>query len=110
MTSPRDELIGRMEVTAAAKPLPVEVPGWGTVHVRALTVAEADEAAQDAEAKDKTNAGLAKGAARVICDPEGQRIFDPASADDLAIISRQPWPLLAKVLEVSRGQMDAGKS
>lgn len=95
----RDELIAAMRTTAAAAaaPRPVDVPGWPRVYVRVLTVAEVDEnTAADNASTDKRR--LARGAARVMCDETGARLFDASNADDVALIASQPWPLLQAVV------------
>lgn len=97
----RNALIAAMQATAAALPVAVEVPGWGTVHVRQITVAEVEAQTADTEAKDDKRR-LARAAARVICDEGGDRLFDPSSEADLALISEQPWDLLRRVLEASQ--------
>jgi hypothetical protein len=40
-----------MRQTAAAKPVAVTVPAWGTVYVRQITVGEVEEQTADTEAK-----------------------------------------------------------
>lgn len=96
----RDALIAAMQATAAQKPRAVTVPGWGEVFVRSVTVEEVEAQADDTEGeRDKRK--IARGVARVLCDAQGNRIFDPANAEDVALISKQPWPLLRKVLAVA---------
>ena len=96
----RATLIAAMRATAAAAPASVDVPGWGTVYVRQLTVAEVEEQAADTEgAQDKDR--IARPAARVLSDADGQRVFDPKSEEDVALLAGQPWTLLRQVLELS---------
>jgi hypothetical protein len=92
----RDALIAAMRQTAAFKPKAVQVDGWGTVYVRALTVAEFDEQVQQAASGTEKDR-LAKGAARILCDETGARLFDPSSPDDVALLAAQPWPLLRQL-------------
>lgn len=91
----RDELVAAMRETAQAKPVPVKTKQWGTVYVKPVTVAEA-ETIDAGDGKDKNR--LAVGAARVICDESGKRMFSPDSAEDVALLASQPWPLLRRVL------------
>lgn len=109
----RAQLLAAMEAAAAPKPMPVDVPAWGgTVYVRPLTVAEVES-----QSGDKSDKRLARAAARVVCDAAGQRLFDPSSDDDVALISRQPWSILQLVLDAADkanatgadAQADAGK-
>jgi len=92
----RDALIAAMKQTAAFKPKPVEIEGWGTVYVRALTVAEFDEQVQQA-ANGGEKQRIAKGAARILCDENGNRVFDPENVDDVALLASQPWSTLRKL-------------
>lgn len=91
----RESLIDLMRATAAQKPRAVEVPGWGTIHVRKLTVGEFDDAL-DESSKDKNR--LARRAALLLCDESGERLFDPDDADDIALLARQPLELLRDAL------------
>src|SRR5262245_49531589 len=95
----RDELIAAMQATAARKPRAVETEAWGTVYVRDITVAEVDEQqAEEQEDEDDKRTRIARGAARIICDAEGNRIFDPESKADVELLASQPWPLLSAVI------------
>jgi hypothetical protein len=95
----RAKLIAAMEAAATVKPKAVQAFGE-TVYVRALTVAEVEEQTADAEAK-KDKARIARGVARVLCDESGTRLFDPDSAADVALISKQPWAALRTILAAS---------
>ncbi len=101
----RDELIAAMQLTAAAaaKPRAVKVPGWGQIHVRDVTVAEADEQAEEdddaGDGKDKCK--LARGAARVICNEDGSLVFNPDLEEDVELIAQQPWALLKQVTDAA---------
>jgi len=89
-----------MEKTAIVNPKAVDTQEWGKVYVRAITVDELD-AQSDDTADWKNKSRIARGAARVICDIGGTRIFDPDSPDDVALIGRQPWVLLRQVIDAS---------
>lgn len=98
----REELIDAMRATAAEAPRAVEVPKWGTVYVRDVTVAEVEEFTGDtADKKDKQR--IARGIARILCDENGVRLFDPDDADDVALIARQPWKMLTKITAIAEG-------
>lgn len=104
----RNALIAAMELTAAEKPIAVTVPKWGTVYVRQVTVAEVDEQSADTgdaadgdAGKPKDKMRLARGACRVLCDEFGVRLFDSNKPEDVALIAKQPWPLLRQVLAAS---------
>jgi len=101
----RDELIAKMKVTAAQKPTAVTVPGWGKVWVRSLTVDEVD--AQDEDTNDKKDrTRLSRGAARLICDENGKRMFDPENPEDVKLLAAQPWNLVQMVLAASGKQTE----
>lgn len=94
----RDDLIKAMQETARQKPRAVKTKQWGTVYIREVTVAEIDEQTADTESKNDKKR-FARGAARVICDQDGNRLFDPDNESDIALLAKQPWPLLRQVLQ-----------
>lgn len=96
-----EELIARMRETAAAPPATVTVEGWGTLHVKAPTVAEVDQARAQAEPEDGKE--LARGACRVICSADGSRLFDPENAEHVDLLNAQPWAKLQRVIAAARG-------
>lgn len=96
----RETLMAAMRVTAAPSLSSVDVDGWGTLHVRQLTVSEVEDQADDTKDK-KDKHRLARAAARLICDDTGSRLFDHANDDDVQLLANQPWHMLQKVLEVS---------
>lgn len=102
MTSQLDTaaLLAALTATAdvAAQTRPVEVPGWGTVYVRPLTVAEVDAAANTRVDDTDKHLRIARGAARVLCDAQGQRLLDPTNDEHVALLARQPWSLLQRVV------------
>lgn len=94
----REELITAIRATATQAPRAVVVPKWGTVYVRDITVAEVEEQTADTDAKnDKLR--FARAAARVLCDEAGVLLFDPNDNEHVALLAKQPWKLLRKVLE-----------
>ena len=93
----RKSLIAAMEITAAEKPVAVKVNGWGVIHIRALTVAEVEEHADD-KAHENDKHRIARGAARLLCDESGKRLFDPENESDVALLAKQPWKLLRQVI------------
>ena len=100
----RDQLIAAMREVAAEKPQAVTIGKWGTVHIRSLTVGEVE--AQIAETSDKKDKhALARGAARLLCDETGKRLFDPDNAADVELLSMQPWKLLRELLDASDAQI-----
>lgn len=93
-----NKLMAAMNATADEKPRPVEVPGWGTVYVKSLTVEEADIDEDEMEVDKKNRARIARGAAKLLCDEKGKRILDPNNPDHIALLKRQPWSLLRKIV------------
>lgn len=103
----RDALIAAMQATAAQAPRPVNVPGWGEVFVRSVTVEEIEAQTEDTEgAKDKHK--IARGVARVLCDAEGNALLDPTNDEHVKLIAKQPWPLLRRIIAVSDQKADPG--
>lgn len=94
------QLLGET-AAAGAKPRAVDVPGWGTVYVRPLTVAEVDAAAETAATDTDRQRRIARGAARVLCNAEGVRLLDPRNDDHVDLVARQPWSLLQRVIEAA---------
>lgn len=94
----RAALIAAMQASVAAPPVAVTVPGWGTLYVKPPTVAEVDAASSATEPEDGKPRRFARAAARVICDADGVRLFDPASEEDVSLLAAQPWSMLQQVL------------
>jgi hypothetical protein len=108
------EFLAALQATAAVKPKAVDVPGWPTVYVRSITVAEVEAQANDTANKDDKHR-IARGAARVMCDADGNRLIDPDNQDEVNLLASQPWALLRKVIDGAetfnatseKGQADA---
>ena len=101
----RAALLAAMAATSvvSVKPHPVDVPGWGTVYVRALSVedfeAQVNEQLQPVpEGTAARRRAAVRKVARSLCDAHGARIFDPDSETDLNELARQPWLLIKRVL------------
>lgn len=107
----RAALIAAMQTTAAsaASPRPVDVPGWPRVFVRALTVAEVD-VNNEADNTSTDKRRIARGAARVMCDEAGVRLFDANNDADVTLIASQPWPLLQAVVAKANAINGAGEA
>lgn len=95
-----EDVMAAMRLTAVPKPKPVEVNGWPKLYVRAVTTGEVDEETELEDKAEGKKVRLARGAARVICDAEGKRIFDPENKEHIALLQAQPWSMLQKVLAV----------
>jgi hypothetical protein len=86
-----------MNAAASEKPRAVDVKGWGTIHVREITVAEVEQQNDDtANKKDKNR--IARAAARILCDEAGTRLFDPENEADVALLAKQTWKRLLAVI------------
>ena len=77
------ELRARILATANPKPFPLDIEEWGDVYVKPLLVGELEQIGEDVDPKLRT----ARGVARVLCDKNGELIFDPASTEDLFAIN-----------------------
>jgi hypothetical protein len=99
MSSYAAALRAAMKATAVPKPkkLP-EVPGWGTLYVKPLTVEEVDLQQQEIAVEGKDPLRFARGVARLLCDENGDTLFDPSNPDDLQLLAKQPWDMLQGVI------------
>ncbi len=88
-------LRARILARANPAPVPVDIPAWGRVWVRVLTVADVDEA--KAAPDDKLR--IARSAARVLCTEAGTMLFNADNPDDVAAIATLPWVDLQQVLQ-----------
>lgn len=77
------ELRAKILATANPKPVPVDVPEWGGVFVRPLLVGEIESIGTDVDPKLRT----ARLVARMLCDANGELLFDASSAEDLFAIN-----------------------
>lgn len=100
----KSKLFKLMAQTSAIKPTPVEVPVWGRVYVRPLTVAEVEE--QMGKYADD-NQSISRGIARALCDADGVRLLDPDSTADVDLIAQQPWSQLASIRDAIQKAGDA---
>lgn len=97
----REKLIAAMRANAAPKPVAVQINGYGTVYVRKLTVAEVDAQTEEASKGNK----LARAAARLLCDEEGVRLFNPDSEEDVKLLASQPWEDVSEILSAANNQV-----
>jgi hypothetical protein len=95
----RSELFEKLKqnAAAAAVPIPVDVPGWGRVYVRSQTVEEADALTKQ-KAPEGRHLQLAFGAAQILCDETGARLFEAGDMEAVELLAKQPWSALRKVL------------
>lgn len=112
MSMDLNTLLSAMQATVV-KPVPVTVPGWGDIFVRAQTVEEVDalegepsESKADDEAALPKHTRLARSACAVICDADGKRLLNPSNPEHVALVGKQPWPLLRMVLAKANGKDD----
>lgn len=105
----REQLIAGLIQAAQVSVVAVPVPEWGgDVFIRPLTVAEVEQQTDDVTG-DASKTRIARSVCRVLCDKDGNRLLDADNADDVAYISKQPWPLLQRLLAVSRKANGGGE-
>lgn len=99
------EILAAMSATASPPLRAINIAPWGVVHVRDALSGEVDLRGGDVAQKladeagmSVDNAKLIRGLAQVMCDEDGERLFDPDSVEDLQTLGRQPWRLLAQAL------------
>jgi hypothetical protein len=99
----KDEMRARVLATANRKPFPIhDVPGWGTVYIKPLKVGDIETFSADADPALRN----ARGIARVLCNENGETLFDAASVEDLFLINALPMECIA-VLNASVEKMNA---
>ncbi len=86
----------QFESTAQQKPIPVDVPGWEGVFVRAVTLGEYERGIKDSE--NDPDGNLRRAFARVVCHEDGTLWFDVSDAKHMELIARQPMWLIMRVL------------
>lgn len=92
----REELLAAMDKVAAEKPRLVPIKGLGDVHIREITVGEIDD--QIADTADKKNRrNVARGACRLLCDPDGNMLLDPDNEADVSLMAKQPLRVLQAI-------------
>lgn len=91
----KSELRARILATANPKPFPLDIAEWGDVYVKPLLVGELETLSDDVDPKLRT----ARGVARVLCDKNGELIFDPNSTEDLFAINGLKSASLNKIQE-----------
>lgn len=90
----------------------VDVPGMGTFYRRIVSVAEieeyraADEAGRDEAARLAQQHPWAASAARLLCDENGDRLYDAKNPDHIRTLSRLGFERLMKML----GEGESGNS
>lgn len=94
MSSLRDRIL------STAKPAPhiLETEEWGAVYLRILTVGEVVVQTDETQ-DDKNKPALARAFCRLLCDENGNRVFDPTKQEDINTVLELPWPVVRKVLE-----------
>ncbi len=91
----REELLEWMDGMAVQKPRLVQIEGRD-VYIRELTVGEIDQQIADtADKKDKR--GVARGACRLMCDPNGVRMLDPDNEEDITRMAKMPLRFLSAI-------------
>lgn len=92
----RATLLAAMQAIAAEKPRAVTIPGLGDVHVRQITIDEVDAQREDTE-DGASKKRIARGACRLLCDPDGNLLLDPDNADDVAKMGKLPLRVLTAI-------------
>lgn len=92
----RAALLAAMDSVAAEKPRLVKIPGLGEVHIREITIGEIDDQIADTEG-NKGKRGVARGACRLLADPDGNRLLDPDDETDVEKMARLPLRVLTAI-------------
>lgn len=89
-------IFDRFKAISEVKPVAVTCKGWGDVFVLAMTVAET-QIAQEADSEPTKN-HLAKAVMHLMCDSDGNRVFDIGNPEHLALVQAQPQDYLVDFL------------
>src|SRR5260364_295209 len=90
---------------AAPRYTPVELPCIGRVFVKELTVGEVNLYRDE----DDAGVNLSRSLARILyATVDGERPFDPANPDDVALLNRLPARVLSCLKQATEGE--AGKN
>lgn len=105
----KDSIRAAMADDGAGVLIEVDVPRWGgKVWIRPPLVDEIKKQEQEEEdaaaVADPAAMGrtYARAVARILCDENGERIFDPDNADDIALLMKRREADLQKVLLAGR--------
>lgn len=102
----RAALCAAMDGLAVEKPRPVHIKGLGDVHIREITIGEVDAQIADTEGqKDKRR--VARGACRLLADPEGNRLLDPDDAADVDRMAKLPLRVLTAINKAAELEAEA---
>ena len=102
----REELLAALE-GATPKPRAVDVPALGgTVYVRALSLAEAEDLGTSPDAKRQ----IARGLAAVIVDEDGNRLFDPNDEEDIRRLSAPSFAKLRPLIDAANETNSASEA
>jgi hypothetical protein len=92
----REQLLAAMDQLAVEKPRAVHIKGLGDIHIREITVGEIDDQIAD-NADKKNKRAVARGACRLLCDEDGNRLLDPEDPEDVARMAKQPLRVLVAI-------------
>jgi len=95
----RDALRAAIAALASKPPVKVSVPEIGDLFVRQLSVGEVEANARDSKSEDPFR--IARALARVLCDEDGELLYDPRSDDDVNELARAPFGVMNKVLDAA---------
>jgi hypothetical protein len=101
------ELLGRLDAVQP-KPVPVDLPGVGTLYVLPLTVRDMDEQQAAAMKAESRGEQIARGLARILCDASGQRY--PISDELVQRLMSMPWEHSQLLMQAASGAKDAGNA
>lgn len=100
---------GLEQVAANVKPIPVPIPGIGTLYIRKRTVLEYEEMSdirrlfsdEDNESSEKKPGMLAISLARLLCKQDGSRYSLEEQKKLAPVLAKQPEDVFHKLLNAS---------
>ena len=78
-----------------SKPRAVTIKGIGQIHIREISIAEID--AQIADGENGSKWSTARGACRLLCDENGERLLDPDDKTHVAKMAKLPLRVLRAI-------------
>jgi Phage tail assembly chaperone, TAC len=96
-------LLSKSSLLAAARhvqevTLPREL---GSVHVRALTIAEMERFSKSQKTEGETAGANERLILATVCDESGVPLFDPASAEDLTAVGNLPFDVALAIVKAA---------
>lgn len=106
----RADLVELFRAASNPKPRAVNVPGLGDVYIRTMTAYDADQMRRKLETLPKDDGcNVGRTLAFVLCDEDGESLFDAAAQADAELLSRLPQGVAAALMRAANEGIPEGK-